>query len=72
MYFQKGDVEDLGLCFATDEDAFGTVTTHELKYVSRILSLTWLLIILVDRAAGTLLLPMTINWSISTEWQTTN
>ncbi|KAI7883316.1 HECT-domain-containing protein [Lichtheimia hyalospora FSU 10163] len=27
-----GCVEDLGLYFATDEEAFGQVTTHELKY----------------------------------------
>ncbi|KAI8149214.1 hypothetical protein BJV82DRAFT_210891 [Fennellomyces sp. T-0311] len=35
-----GDVEDLGLCFATDEDAFGTVTTHELKYHGRNIAVT--------------------------------
>lgn len=29
-----GCVEDLGLYFATDEEAFGQVTTHELKYAS--------------------------------------
>ena len=31
--FILGCVEDLGLYFTTDEEAFGTVTSHELKYV---------------------------------------
>lgn len=30
----SGDVEDLGLYFATDEHVFGEVVTHELKFVS--------------------------------------
>ncbi|KAI9319767.1 hypothetical protein BX666DRAFT_1916034 [Dichotomocladium elegans] len=36
----EGCVEDLGLYFATDEEAFGRVTTHELKYGGKNLPVT--------------------------------
>lgn len=34
-----GDVEDLGLSFEADEDNFGKIESHELKYVSILVSI---------------------------------